>query len=92
MGKVDCFSLPSIDLVFYSNDHLPAHFHARSRTWEIKVFIETTTESALDYGIKWSLLRSKKPSAKSLKAIAAMVCEHRVQLLEEWERKVLGGR
>lgn len=92
MGKVDCFSLPNLDLVFYSNDHLPAHFHARSSTWEIKVFIETTTESTLDYGIKWSQLRRQKPSARSLKAIAAMVCEHRLQLLEEWERKVLGGR
>lgn len=92
MGKVECISLPSLDLVFYSNDHRPAHFHARSRTWEIKVFIETTTESVLDYSIKWSRLRRKNPSAKSLKAIAGMVCKYRVQLLEEWERKVLGVR
>lgn len=91
MGKVDCCSLANLDLVFYSNDHLPAHFHARSSNWEIKVFIETTTESALHYKIKWSKLRRKKPSAKSLRAIAAMVCEHRVELLEEWESKVLSG-
>ena len=89
MGKVECFSLPNLKLVFYSNDHLPAHFHVIGSKWEIKVYIETTTRSSLHYSIKWSQLRRKTPSAKSLRAIAAKVCEHRLQLLAEWERKVL---
>ncbi len=89
MGKVECFSLPNLNLIFYSNDHLPAHFHVIGSKWEIKVYIETTTRSSLHYSIKWSRLRRKTPSAKSLRAIATKVCDHRLQLLEEWERKVL---
>jgi hypothetical protein len=89
MGKVECFSLPNLNLIFYSNDHLPAHFHVIGSKWEIKVYIETTTRYSLHYSIKWSRLRRKTPSAKSLRAIAAKVCDHRLQLLEEWERKVL---
>ena len=89
MGKVECFSLSNLKLVFYSNDHLPAHFHVIAGNWEIKVYIETTTRSSLHYSIKWSRLRRKTPSAKSLRAIAAKVCDHRLQLLAEWERKVL---
>ena len=89
MGKVECFSLPNLKLILYSNDHLPVHFHVIGSKWEIKVYIETTTRSLLHYSIKWSRLRQKTPSAKSLRAIAAKVCDHRLQLLEEWERKVL---
>jgi len=89
MGKVECFSLPNLKLVFYRNDHLPAHFHVISSKWEIKVYIETTTRSSLDYRIKWSRLRRKQPSTRSLKAIATKVCDQRLQLLAEWERKVL---
>jgi hypothetical protein len=39
MGKVECFSLPNLKLVFYSNDHLPAHFHVIGSKWEVKVYI-----------------------------------------------------
>lgn len=91
MGKVDCFSIDGLSLLFYSNDHRPPHFHVRSRKWEIRVLIETTTADNLHYTIKWSQLQGRQPKPKTLQSIAAKVCEHRLALLDEWQRKVQGS-
>ncbi|MBA2663238.1 MAG: DUF4160 domain-containing protein [Bradymonadaceae bacterium] len=38
MGKVDSFAIPGLELLFYSSDHPPPHFHVRKPgEWEIRV-------------------------------------------------------
>ena len=90
MGNVKCLTLSTFKLIFYSNDHRPAHFHVICEKWEIRVFIETTTPQSLHYDIKWSRLKSRNPSRKTLKTIAEGVCKHRKALLKEWASKVHG--
>lgn len=88
MGQVDAFSLPGFDVVFYSNDHLPPHFHVREAgEWEIRVDIRETTENVLAYEIKWPNDFSG-PKSSTRKELRNAVVEHRAALLEEWEEKV----
>lgn len=89
MGKVTSFSLNGYQLRFYSNDYRPPHFHAtKGQDWEIRIFIETTTRNHLDYEVKWSNVNTEQPPRNFRKALAKLVSEHRLELLEEWEIKV----
>ena len=39
MPKVDAFSLPGLEVLFYSGDHLPPHIHVRKTgKWEIRLY------------------------------------------------------
>jgi len=85
MPKVDAFSIAGLDIWFWSNDHMPAHFHAcRVDEWEIVVRFMLSTENALDYEIKWG----SEPSGKDRKALLRAVLANRAKLLQEWESKV----
>jgi hypothetical protein len=87
MGKVDCFQVPGVELYFNSSDHMPPHFHAhRTDEWEIRVYFLTSTESWLNYDVKWP--QGGKPPAPVLKDLLSNVLTHREDLLREWERKV----
>ena len=86
MGQVEAFTLQGLKLWFNSSDHLPPHVHVKRRgDWEIRVFFLECTENYLACEHKWG---RKNPSAADRSAILAAVLEHRVALLEEWERKV----
>ena len=86
MGQVEAFALPGLKLWFNSSDHLPQHLHVKRRSeWEIRVFFLECTEDNLACDHKWG---RKSPSATDRAAILEAVLEHRVALLEEWERKV----
>lgn len=85
MGTVECIELEGYDLKFYSSDHWPPHFHcAKSGEWEIRVFILSTTEEAIDMSIKWG----DGPKSKVRRTLRDLVLKHREQLLMEWEQKV----
>lgn len=85
MGKVSCLQLAGLDCWFNSSDHLPPHYHVGKRgEWEIRIYVRTTTASDLDYDVKWG----KAPAARVLREIRDLTVEKRVELLEEWEKKV----
>lgn len=86
MGQVEAFTLQGLKLWFNSSDHLPQHLHVMRRgDWELRVYFLECTENHLAFDHKWG---RKSPSAVDCSAILAAVLEHRVALLEEWERKV----
>jgi hypothetical protein len=87
MGKVDAFSIEGLEILFYSNDHLPPHIHIKKTgEWEIKVYLRDTTEDRLAGDLKkWS---TSSPNRKTRKKIREQVVNHRSELLEEWEQKV----
>jgi hypothetical protein len=86
VGQVEAFTLEGLKLWFNSSDHLPPHFHVKRRgDWEIRVFFLECAENNLDCEHKWG---RKSPSAADRAAILKAVLDHRVTLLEEWERKV----
>jgi len=88
MGRVDCCAMDGYRLLFYSNDHHPAHVHvARPGEWEIRVDILETTEDELVFDVKWPG-NYRGPSRPVRKALCALICAHREDLLEEFERKV----
>jgi hypothetical protein len=65
---------------------MPPHLHVKRRgEWEIRVFFLECSEGHVDYERKWG---GKEPSSADRTAILAGVLEHRVALLDEWERKV----
>jgi hypothetical protein len=87
MAKLECFTVPGIELWFFSHDHLPPHFHAKRRgRWEIRVFfLEGTTNEMFE--VVWcSVRRVPKGDLKLLEKAVAM---KRAEIFEEWERKVL---
>ncbi len=85
MPKVGAFSIPGLELVFHSDDHLPPHFHAtRPGEWSLKVFIlETAAELEVEV-----VFAKKRPRGRLLKELRDAVVEHREELLEEWEEKI----
>jgi hypothetical protein len=86
LGQVDAFTIQGLTLWFHSSDHLPQHLHVKKRgEWEIRVFFLECTAGNLVHEHKWG---RKSPSAADRSAILAAVLEHRVALLDEWERKV----
>ena len=86
MGQVEAFTLQGLKLWFNSSDHLPPHVHVKRRgDWEIRVFFLECTENHLACEHNWG---RRSPSATERSAILEAVLEHRVALLEEWERKV----
>ena len=54
MAKLECFTIGGIELWFYSNDHLPPHFHAKRKgQWEVRVnFLESTP--ARMFSVVWA--------------------------------------
>ena len=86
MGRVEAFTLEGLNLWINSSDHLPPHLHVGRRgQWEIRVFFLECTHGNLVDERKWG---RRGPSATDRAAILRAVLEHRVALLEEWERKV----
>ncbi len=85
MGKVDAFQLDGLVLLFYSNDHLPPHFHVIKRgSWEIRVYLLATTQQELSFDLKWGA----GPSGRDQQRLRVAVDAHRAALLAEWEAKV----
>lgn len=86
MGKVDCFELSGLKMTFNSSDHLPEHFHVRKPgSWEVRVFFLLCTEDQLVYEVKWG----GEPARRDKQSVLEGVLSHRVELLTEWETKVL---
>lgn len=89
MPLVTCFRLNGLQLMFYSSDHTPPHFHAEMPgEWNIRVYIETTTAEQLHYEAKWPTNPAPRLGAKLLKTLATLTAQHREALLQEWEAKV----
>ena len=82
MGRLEAFALPGFSLWFNSHDHLPPHFHAESDQGEARVFF---LREPPELELKWGTL----PRAKARAALLAHACGFRLQLLEEWEAKVV---
>jgi hypothetical protein len=89
LGKVTAFTIEGLDLWFNSNDHLPPHFHAgKSGCWEVRVFIVEEKDGEPTFEKNWPRDGSG-PARQDRDAILKATKQHRVALLEEWERKVL---
>jgi hypothetical protein len=86
MAKLDCFTIGGIELWFFSNDHLPPHFHAKRKgQWEVRVyFLESRMSEMFD--VVW--LKGKEVPRVDMKLLEEMVTTYRVEILEEWEGKV----
>jgi hypothetical protein len=85
MGRVECFSLPGVDCWFYSNDHPPEHFHARSPgEWEVRVYF---LRDPVDIEEAW---RARRIPRGVLRQLAQLGGTHRLALFGEWDRKVAG--
>jgi Domain of unknown function (DUF4160) len=84
MAKLECFTIGGIELWFFSNDHLPPHFHAKRKgQWEVRVyFLESTTSEM--FNVVWG----KEVPRADTKLLEEMVFTYRVEILEEWEAKV----
>lgn len=81
MAKLKCFSIAGMKLWFWSNDHLPPHFHAKIEgAWEVAVRFLEGEENMFE--IKW---RRRPFRSHHRKTLLQMVAEHRAELLQEWE-------
>lgn len=84
MGKVDCFTLPGLDLWINSSDHPPPHFHAERRDkWSIRVYFLLCREGEL----VCDTVYGNGPNSTERRTLLAQVLEHREALLREWEIK-----
>ena len=87
MGKVECCSLPGYELRFNSLDHDPPHLHVhRVGEWEIKIDLRQTTRRQLVWKPAWPK-SFPGPSVIVGRRLAALICDHREELLQEWGQK-----
>lgn len=92
MGKVTVISIVGLDLWFNSSDHLPPHFHAtKPGHWGIRIYLLTTTAETLAWNLKWAK-KAEGPSAKERRELSAAVSTNRVNLLAEWQQKVVPSK
>lgn len=83
MPKVDAFTVAGLVLRFYSNDHMPPHFHAeKPGCWEVRVRFRRGPSKMIEFVTK------KRPRASELKELKRLAVKHRVALMAEWEAKV----
>ena len=88
MGRVTCFQVPGLSLWFNTNDHGPPHFHAEhSGEWEVRIYF-LLDDPARMVEQKWG----RSLSRQHLRALVRQTEEHRAQLLQEWQEKVLLDR
>jgi Domain of unknown function (DUF4160) len=86
MAKLECFTIGGIELWFFSNDHLPPHFHAKRKgQWEVRVYFLGSRTSEM-FDVVW--LKGKEVPRVDTKLLEEMVTTYRVEILEEWESKV----
>lgn len=84
MPRLDAFRIAGLELWFNSADHKPPHFHAEKiGAWEARVFFLRDPIEMVE--LKWG----EQPKPADLKMLKTLAVEHRVQLLEEWEQKVV---
>jgi hypothetical protein len=82
MARVRAFQIDGLHLWFWSGDHEPPHFHAKkSGQWEVKVRFLLPANEMIE--VKWQEGRLSTSQLNQLRNLAE---EHRVALLEEWER------
>ncbi|RDV37718.1 DUF4160 domain-containing protein [Bradymonadaceae bacterium TMQ3] len=89
MGKVRAIQVAEVELLFYSNDHPPPHFHVRKAgEWEIRVYVLTSNRvDGLDYEWVWPR-GSTHINGRLIRALLREIEAHRAELLAEWEVKV----
>jgi len=85
--RIDCITLLGVELVFYSGDHRPPHFHAiRRGEFDYRVFFLRLRTSMLE------AKHERRPmSGARRRAQYQLVEDNRAALLEEHERKVSTG-
>ena len=81
MPRVRCLSLFGVELIFYSNDHDPPHFHAVKRDhWHYRVlFLLPESEMLQQKAGPRCMPRSTR------RRLLARAAACRIELLEEWE-------
>jgi hypothetical protein len=86
MSKLECFTIEGIELWFFSSDHQPPHFHAKLKgQWEVRVYFLAFERSEM-FDVMW--LKCKEIRRADTKLLEEMVATYRIEILEEWERKV----
>lgn len=86
MGKLQCFTINGIEMWFFSNDHLPPHFHAKRKgQWEVKVNFLASSSTEM-FQVVWP--KGKEVPKTITNLLEKMVNDHRDELLKEWELKV----
>lgn len=87
MGRVDAFQVPGCDCTFYSNDHPPPHFHAKSPgEWEIKVYF---LKDPPTYEVVFEI---KQIPGRTRRAVLNLAALNREALFTEWDVKVRSER
>ena len=82
MATVQAFEVPGLKMWFWSYVHEPPHLHAkREGEWEVKVHFLRASREMIE--LVWA---DKKPQSRLLKELAQLAAEHRLELLEEWEK------
>ena len=81
MATVNAFQIAGTMIWFWSNDHAPAHFHAkRTGEWEVRVKFLLDQSQMIE--MIWS---EKAPSKKVLGELTRLAEIHRTALLRQWE-------
>lgn len=83
MPTVESFQIHGCRCWFYSDDHLPAHFHASAPgEWEARVFfLLEPPQMELVFAIK-------RVPGGIRRRLLTLAKEHRESLLREWSEKV----
>ena len=83
MPNVESFQVAGCRCWFYSDDHLPAHFHTGvPGEWEVRVYF------LLEPPQIEVVLSIKRVPGRIRRRLLSLAKKHRVRLLREWSEKV----
>ena len=82
MTRVKAISFPGIRAWFYSNDHIPPHFHIqKAGEWEAKVEFLSDVGDMFKFE-PWSTV----PSSRLVRRMEKIVALRRESILDEWSK------
>jgi hypothetical protein len=79
--------IDGMEVKFYSNDHMPEHFHVLQKgEWEIVVRFLTSNSRILDYTLEWKKTR-EGPGRSHIQKIINYIIKYEDLIITKWNSK-----
>jgi hypothetical protein len=79
--------IDGMEVKFYSNDHMPPHFHVqRKGEWKITVRFLTSNSKLLDYTLDWKKTK-EGPNRSDIERIINYIIINRDSIVAKWNVK-----
>src|SRR5580658_2543345 len=79
--------IDGLEVKFYSNDHMPEHFHVLQKDeWEIVVRFLNANRKVLDYTLEWKKTK-EGPGRSDIQKIINYIIDNKDLIIIKWNSK-----